>query len=85
MKKWYGIFDEIEMIYNGEYSDPELKYKGKKFCYWDIEDMFFDMFCEEENIVEDKDSDETTERFTKWLKENKGDVYAHMDELVAIS
>ena len=51
----------------------------------DTEDMFFDMFCEEENIVENKDSDETTERFTKWLKENKEDVYANMDDLLYIS
>lgn len=43
---WYGI-EGIGFISHGEWSDPELEYKGKRFNAHDVEDAMWDRFCEE--------------------------------------
>lgn len=42
---WRGCKD-IEMIWHGEYSDPELQYGDEIFNYWDVEDALWDEFIE---------------------------------------
>lgn len=43
----YRGTENVEMIWNGTQSDPELLYDGRLFNYWDIEDALYDMFAEE--------------------------------------
>ena len=38
MNTWLGTKD-IEFIWHGEWSDPELSYMGKVIDYWSIEDF----------------------------------------------
>lgn len=37
-------FKEIQFIWHGEWSDPELIYKNKSFNYWDIKELFYNDF-----------------------------------------
>ena len=41
MKNWYGI-EGISFIWNGEWADPEIEYKGHIFNSWDIENVFYE-------------------------------------------
>lgn len=52
MTKW-KYFNEAEFIWNGEWSDPELLYKGKNFNAYLIKDAMvesFDEYALEEGI-----------------------------------
>lgn len=51
----------VEMIWHGTQSDPELKYKNYLFNYWDIEDALWDAYKEEE-------SNPTEEGFDKYVQ-----------------
>lgn len=57
MKKW-KYFSEAEYIDNGPYSDPQLKFEGKIFNYYRIEDAIYASFKEEseENGIETNDA-----------------------------
>ena len=52
---WRGSKD-IEFVWKGQWSDPELVYDGKTFNYWDIEDALWNMFLEENPQWTDDDS-----------------------------
>jgi 6-phosphogluconate dehydrogenase len=70
MKTW-KYFDEAEFIWNGAWSDPELKYKGCIINSHIIEDTIWDRFneyAEEENIQP------TEENFTIYCNDNKEDI-----------
>lgn len=43
----YRGTENVEFIWNGTQSDPQLRYDGKLFNYWDIEDALWDMFTED--------------------------------------
>lgn len=47
MANYRGAKD-VEFIWNGTQSDPQLRYKDMLFNYYDIEEALWDMF-EEEN------------------------------------
>lgn len=51
----------VEMIWHGTQSDPELKYKDYLFNYWDIEDALWDEYKE-------KESNPTEEGFDKYVQ-----------------
>lgn len=40
--------ENVEIVWHGQWSDPELRYNGMLFNYWNIENALWDMF-EEEN------------------------------------
>ena len=44
----YRGTENVEFIWNGTQSDPQLRYDEKLFNYWDIEEALWEMF-EEEN------------------------------------
>lgn len=46
MAKYRGT-ENVEFVWNGTQSDPQLRYDGKLFNYYDIEDALWDMFTEE--------------------------------------
>lgn len=74
MKKYFYGIKEIEMIYNGDYSDPTLVYKGIKINYYAVEDTLYERY---------KDSSEHNQQsFDDYVKSNKEDVLDLMDELI---
>ena len=47
LKEGFRGCPDIEMIWHGEASDPELEYKGVTFNYWDVEDALWQDFIDE--------------------------------------
>ena len=50
MKNWYGI-EGISFIWNGEWSDPEIEYKGYIFNSYDIEYAFYEDWKESNSDI----------------------------------
>ena len=78
---WRGSKD-IEYVWKGPWSDPELVYDGKTFNYWDIEDALWNMFLEENPQWTDDDSDnpECEDEFNRYVQYN-GALY--LDDVIA--
>lgn len=78
---WRGSKD-IEYVWRGQWSDPELVYDGKTFNYWDIEDALWSMFLEENPQWTDSDSDnpECEDEFNKYVQ-SEGALY--LDDVIA--
>lgn len=88
MGNFYGI-PGVKYISHGEWSDPEVEYKGYTFNYWDVEDSLYDLFKQEFEPYEDdlyvsKDTGEVLS-FEDWLNQNKDLVYGELDDFVAFS
>ena len=56
---WFGI-PGAKFIYHGDWSDPEIQYKGFSINYWDVTDGLYNTWKEENP---DKDEKE----FDKWM------------------
>lgn len=78
---WRGSKD-IEYVWKGPWSDPELVYDGKTFNYWDIEDALWSMFLEENPQWTDDDSNnpECEDEFNRYVQYN-GALY--LDDVIA--
>lgn len=74
-KETFRGLSKIEFIWNGEYSDPEIEYRGKILNYWEIEDLLWESFKENVNVADWDD-----ENYSKWLKDNEDWVYSYLDE-----
>ena len=46
LPNWYGI-ENIGFIWNGEWSDPEIEYKGKRINATIVENTMWERFTEE--------------------------------------
>lgn len=82
VKNGYRGSDDIEYVWKGHWSDPELVYDGKTFNYWDIEDALWSMFLEENPQWKDSDSDnpECEDEFDKYVQ-LRGALY--LDDVIA--
>ena len=82
VKNGYRGSDDIEYVWKGPWSDPELVYDGKIFNYWDIEDALWSMFLEENPQWTDSDSDnpECEDEFSKYVQ-SEGTAY--LDDVIA--
>lgn len=71
---WYGIPD-IGFIYHGNYSDPEIEYKGKRINSTIVEDtMWYDWTHDDYgNHLPQKENDDNG--FSKYMRENAEEVY----------
>ena len=47
MEKYYYGIKEIEFVWNGEWSDPTLIYKGQEISWLGMEDALYNSFLEE--------------------------------------
>ena len=45
-KYFYGI-KGIEFVWNGEWNDPTIIYKGKTYNYYMLENTLFDMYVDD--------------------------------------
>ena len=62
--KWRGC-KNIEFIWHGEWSDPELRFKGHTIDVWSIEDFCCDVMHEEGlNTDDDK-------VFNSWVRKHQ--------------
>lgn len=75
-KEWYCGIEGITFIWHGEWSDPEIGYKGYAFNEPTFTDGLYDIFNEETG----KD---TVEEFAIWLKDNSYLLAEDLDEAIA--
>lgn len=68
---WYGIPD-VEFCYNGDWSDPEVRYKHRLFSAWHVEDMCYEEY---------KEAD-TSLSFEDWMKANPSVAYNNLQILI---
>lgn len=71
---WYGISD-IGYIWHGEWSDPEIEYKGKRINATIVEDTMWERWiCDDDGrLIEGRESDD--DGFKKFMLDNKNEVY----------
>ena len=68
---WYGIKD-AKFIYHGDYSDPEVEYKGVSLNYWAIQDGLWEVF-------KDENPEGTEKEFDKWMETHPEEVKSELD------
>jgi alkanesulfonate monooxygenase SsuD/methylene tetrahydromethanopterin reductase-like flavin-dependent oxidoreductase (luciferase family) len=72
---FYGIVG-IKFIYHGDWNDPEVEYKGRRYDYYDLEDALWDEY------KEDTDTDIGDEdQFKEWLSHNQDEAFALLDSM----
>ena len=74
LPNWYGI-EDVGFIWHGQWSDPEIEYKGKRINATVVENTMWERFneyCEEQGKVADKYID-YFENF--YMRENAEEVY----------
>lgn len=75
MSKYLGL-EEIEYLYNGACSEPQIKYKGFIFNYYDLEELLSNVYRE---LLEEGDTNQT---FEQYFKENPEIVYSKLEEMI---
>lgn len=71
---WFGIPD-AKFIYNGDWADPEVEYRGVTLNYWSIEEGLLNVYRE------DHPEDRKDRGFDKWMKENPRAVECELEML----
>ena len=74
-KKWYCGIEGVTFIWHGDWSDPELGYKGYAINEPTATDGLYAMFHEETGS-------DNNDAFSTWLKENKGLLFDALDYLI---
>ena len=69
-------------IWHGEYSDPEIEYKGHIFNYYDVEDGLWSYYCEQ---CEDMGIKPTEEGFDKWFEKHIDSAISDLEDLVYLA
>lgn len=91
---FYGIPD-VEFIWHGEWSDPEIAYQGKLYNYYDLENSLYELFEEDiENgdvVIDasgyepgpwnDAEQRAKDDKFAEWVKDNASLVYDEIELL----
>lgn len=67
---WRGC-EDIDMIWNGEWGDPDLSYREHIFNYYDIEDALWNDFLEETGYDDSQSGDPQVEKeFDEYVRNN---------------
>lgn len=74
MNKWRGT-KNIEMIYHGDWADPELRVGKRVVNYWDVEQYCVD--CMKEDNLDYNNDD----LFNKWIQEHEKEVCCFIAEI----
>lgn len=72
-KKFYGI-EDINFIWHGEWSDPEIEYKGQLINYYTIENSLYEVFLDQ---LSNNENDGLN--FVDWVYKNKYLVYDYIN------
>lgn len=71
---WRGC-KNVQMIWHGEWGDPELEAEGYTANYWDIENSMWYEFLEETGHTDsESDVPEVEEEFNQWLQKHESDI-----------
>ena len=71
---WYGI-ENVGFVWHGEWSDPDIEYKGNRINAYIVEDTMWERF-REECKEEGKNADSCIDYFDNhYMKEHAEDVY----------
>ena len=73
MQKFYGI-EDINFIWHGEWSDPEIEYKGNLINYYTIENSLYEDFLERLSNEENEGMN-----FEEWVYANKDLAYNYIE------
>lgn len=77
---WRGCHN-VQMIWHGEWSDPELCADGCVANYWEVENSLWYSFLEETGHTDaESDNDEVEEEFNSWLQANESEVISTIIE-----
>lgn len=76
---FYGV-PGIKFIWHGEWSDPEVEYKGIRFDYYDLEDPLWDEYKSE---MEEEGKKADMSEFDDWVYDNKDLVYEFAEHMIA--
>ena len=68
---WYGI-KGATFIYHGDWSDPEVEYKGVSLNYWAIQDGLWEVF-------KDENPEGTEKEFDKWMETHPEEVKSELE------
>lgn len=69
-KKFYMGIRGIEFIYHNDYTDPELRYKGRLYYYYDFEEM----------LMNDHKESESELSFEDWVAQNHENAICMIEE-----
>ena len=74
--KFLGI-ENTQYIWHGEWSDPEILYKGVSIGSWDIDDGMYNMYTEDidEGLYPDGYD------YDNWVSENKDRIADMLDDM----
>ena len=76
----WKYFKEAEFIWNGNYNDPQLEYKGKVINSHVIEDVLWDRFNE---YAEEEWLEINEENFATYCYYNQDDIRELFEEAIA--
>ena len=71
MKQYFYDIKEIEFIYKGEWNDFKVKYKGKKYNYYMLEDILFNIYK----------NDNPNIHFYNWVRINSSLVFEILETI----
>lgn len=74
LPNWYGISD-VGFICHGEWSDPEIEYKGKRINATGVEDTMWERWIRDDDgkLIDGRESDD--DGFKKFMLANANEVY----------
>ena len=70
---YYRGIRGVNLIWHGEWADPELSYKGKVVNYYAVEDTIWDEYKDERHAKGVKTPDDDN-AFTKYCQQHAADV-----------
>ncbi len=70
---WYGI-PNIGFIWHGNWSDPEIEYKGKRIDSYIVEDTMWERWIHDDNdnLIPEREGDD--DGFAKYMRDNADEV-----------
>lgn len=73
MNQFYNLHD-VDVIFHGEWADPEIVYNHKRYNYWDVSDTLYNIY----EVSETKDDFNSIE---EWITADTSMVYAVLEML----
>lgn len=76
---FFGIVP-LRFVWHGEWSDPEILYKRQFFNYYDLQDYLYDVWKEENPLLQQQEKTP----FEKWIIQNPDIAKGFLNDIIAI-